>query len=271
MLPGDVLSGLPRLRVLRLDGNRLADPWDAADKLAGLPALTAVSLTNNPATRRGVPHRPLLIARCGPALALIDGVEVSEEERACVEAAGTGSAPQSPASAAAGGALSARARLGDGYDAATALLVAAADSRAAMAAAAGGSSGSDRVAGSPRASPQQPRALACDALAALAVRHGLGGVSGSGALFTPSVPSIQSGVLLLTGAGGFGLAGTAIGGGRSGSGDKPAPAHVAQAGGRRTTTGSVPGNNAPGTGAGAGGPIVSSRAGGFVVRQATFH
>lgn len=107
---------------------------------------------------------------------------------------------------------------------------------------------------------------------------GLGQAGHTGGLLPTSVPSIQSGVLVLTGPASFGLEGTAMRGsssqgGSSGAAGSPAsspskgcglrqqqqaqssPEGVAARGaGRRTTTGS----------------IASYRAGGFVVRQATF-
>jgi hypothetical protein len=123
-----------------------------------------------------------------------------------------------------------------------------------------------------------PPVLNYEALArTMAARHGLfGGGSGSGSVLFPgsSVPSIQSGVLMLTGAASFGLEGTAIGGASAGTGGastqqqgsrlaKQASIQVgaATSSSRRVTTGSIP----------PGGAIVSSRAGGFTVRQATFH
>lgn len=120
--------------------------------------------------------------------------------------------------------------------------------------------------------PTVGTALSYEGLANLtAARQALlGGLPG---LLPTSVPSIQSGVLVLTGPASFGLEGTAMRGSGSGmtgqsggaSPSKASPGRSKQAAGspagkvthgtqRRTTTGS----------------IASSRAGGFVVRQSTF-
>jgi hypothetical protein len=108
---------------------------------------------------------------------------------------------------------------------------------------------------------------------------GLGQAGHSGGLLPTSVPSIQSGVLVLTGPASFGLEGTAMRGssspgGSSGAAGLPASS-PSKGGGLRQQQQQAQSSPESGAARGAArrtttGSIASYRAGGFVVRQATF-
>jgi hypothetical protein len=297
---GEALAACcPALVALDLSGNRLLDVPDCVDRLCALPCLQELWLCDNPLARKQVKsrgkgrqrrhrggactrqkgqpgganvvcvpscawwpqvHRTQLVARC-PGLQRIDGVAITQQERDYVQAVAS---LQGTPRRAADGASSAAASL----------LLAAAEGRAAAAPAGSPMPGCNSrvaapVAGSMHGSGvAMPAVLNSEALgmaAAIAARQGL--LGGSTTVFQPSVPSIQSGVLLLTGAASFGLAGTGLsrmgatswGGTPCAGGMQPQPPPR----GRRMTTGSVPG--------GSPGAIASSRAGEFTVRQATFN
>ena len=75
------LAELDDLRVVDLEGNRVADP-DAPDYLGMCPKLTSVTLEGNPLSR--VKHYRRLVARAMPGLRALDDVDVSEEDRAAI-------------------------------------------------------------------------------------------------------------------------------------------------------------------------------------------
>jgi hypothetical protein len=210
-------------------------------------------------------YRQLFIGQCSQ-LQVIDSQPVTPEERDYVEAMATVDSP--------------RFLKVPQYTAAT-LLAAAASASAADTKAAPSLLPLARMqAASTMPEPSSPKGLptlggvlSYEGLASLtAARQAMLGM-GPGllpGLLPTSVPSIQSGVLTLTGAASFGLEGTALRGsagtgspagspgkaaGRSQLQQQSSPGGSATRGSnRRTTTGS----------------IASYRAGGFVVRQATF-
>lgn len=218
-------------------------------------------------------HRHLFISCCS-RLQVIDGAQVTDEEREYVAAATVGAGsprctqdmPQYTAAtllaAAAASGSPLAADLSRGAPTALPLgRVAAANHRS------GPELSSPK--GPALTAPGLPTVLSYEGLANLAAARqnllGLGGPAGLPGILQTSVPSIQSGVLVLTGTASFGLEGTSMRGSGSSNSGSPAgsnsssptkrPGAVARgSNNRRTTTGS----------------IASYRAGGFVVRQATF-
>ncbi|KAF8068426.1 LRRC9 [Scenedesmus sp. PABB004] len=199
---GGLGGALRGLTALHLGGNRLADAADL-DRLGALPRLADVSLAGNPlASRPGC--RALLIGRCA-ALATADRQPVTDDERSAAAA------------------MLAPAPVESGPpDAATGLLAAAADARAAGCGwlafapppAPGTGPGAQR-ASMPAGRLSGPAALAVlDYVQLAAAMPGLGAPGGGGGGAAGSVPTIQSGVLVLSGSAAFGLSGTAISGGR---------------------------------------------------------
>lgn len=73
---------LERLQSLFASGNRLAEFWEV-DRLAELPHLMEISLLNNPMARKPN-YRNAIIKRL-PALIILDGKEISPDERVRVE------------------------------------------------------------------------------------------------------------------------------------------------------------------------------------------
>jgi Leucine-rich repeat (LRR) protein len=51
-VPGCMGVCFPQLRVLQLSNNRLLDPTDCVNRLAGMPMLAEVSVAGNPFTRK---------------------------------------------------------------------------------------------------------------------------------------------------------------------------------------------------------------------------
>lgn len=172
-------------------------------------------------------YRPLVLARC-PCLELIDKQAVTEHERTYAETV-----------------LSLQQELP--LDAAAGWLAAAADARqsgwpsVAVAAGPGGSPGHApaAAANSRFLAGNMPAVINYDAFAQLAVNvtanplqvEGKGGVQLSGVV--SSVPSIQSGVLVLSGAAAFGLEGLSYGNGSSGQLKGMSPAGNASSNGRQ--------------------------------------
>ncbi|WIA10534.1 hypothetical protein OEZ85_010722 [Tetradesmus obliquus] len=205
---------LPSLCVLQLAGNRLMDMAEL-DRLALLPGLLEVALAGNPLARKQV-YRPMLISRC-PQLQVIDSQQVTPQERDYAEEMfALPPADAAPADAAAG------------------LLAAVSDSRggwapltvAAAMSGPGSSSCNGRAAAAGKMSAVSlPAVINYEALAQAMAAGSAGlavtaaGLSAGGGLQLPgvvsSVPSIQSGVLVLSGSSAFGLEGTSIGLGSS--------------------------------------------------------
>ncbi len=75
---------LERLQSLFASGNRLAEFWEV-DRFTELPHLMEISLLNNPMTRKPN-YRNAIIKRL-PALIILDGKEITPEERQRVELA----------------------------------------------------------------------------------------------------------------------------------------------------------------------------------------
>lgn len=217
-------------------------------------------------------YRQLFIGQCSQ-LQTIDGQPVTDEERDYVEALATVDSP--------------RFVEVPQYTAAT-LLAAAAETKTAPPSlplarlqAAAAHSSAPEVA-SPKAVygsqglPTLGNPLSYEGLASLAAaRQALLGSVLPGLLPT-SVPSIQSGVLVFTGPASFGLEGTAMRGsssspgGSSGTAGSPAASPSKAAGRSQLQQQASPGNTARGNRRTTTGSIASYRAGGFVVRQATF-
>jgi Leucine-rich repeat (LRR) protein len=81
-------GALQRLTTLHLHANRLgggADPHADLDPLTSLPALTSLTASNNPAARK--PNYRLAVLVRASGLALLDGREILEDERATAAAA----------------------------------------------------------------------------------------------------------------------------------------------------------------------------------------
>ena len=70
---------------MHASGNRLGEFWEV-DKLADLPHLMEISLMNNPMFRKPM-YRAAIIKRL-PALIILDGKEITPEERNRIEVAG---------------------------------------------------------------------------------------------------------------------------------------------------------------------------------------
>ena len=68
-----------------VSGNRLAEFWEV-DRFSELPHLMEISLLNNPLTRKPN-YRNAIIKRL-PALIILDGKEITPEERQRIEQAG---------------------------------------------------------------------------------------------------------------------------------------------------------------------------------------
>ena len=79
------IERLERLQSLFASGNRLGEFWEV-DKLADLPHLMEISLMNNPMARKPM-YRVAIIKRL-PALIILDGKEITPEERSRIEVAG---------------------------------------------------------------------------------------------------------------------------------------------------------------------------------------
>ena len=75
---------LERLQSLFVSGNRLAEFWEV-DRLSELPHLMEIALLNNPMTRK--PNYRTAIIKRLPALIILDGKEISPEERQRIEQA----------------------------------------------------------------------------------------------------------------------------------------------------------------------------------------
>jgi len=76
------IEKLERLKNLFVSGNRLPEFWEV-DRLSELPYLMEISLYNNPMARKPN-YRNAIIKRL-PVLAMFDGKEVTQEERARIE------------------------------------------------------------------------------------------------------------------------------------------------------------------------------------------
>lgn len=57
---GGMAACFPHLRVLQLSNNRLLDPSDCINRVAGIPTLTELSVTGNPFARKHQVRRALL-------------------------------------------------------------------------------------------------------------------------------------------------------------------------------------------------------------------
>eukprot|EP00878_Enallax_costatus_P024889 GHUV01026583.1.p1 GENE.GHUV01026583.1~~GHUV01026583.1.p1 ORF type:complete len:271 (+),score=85.04 GHUV01026583.1:227-1039(+) len=259
--PGGVL---PNLQALGLAGNRLADLGDI-DKLAVLPGLLDITLAGNPLAKKQT-YRTFLLSRC-PRLNSIDQQAVTEEERSYAEAMYATPQDAVPVDVAAG------------------WLAAAADARQsgwpglAVAAAPGATGSPQRAAASKLLAQNMPAVLNYDAFAQLALNQPNSlQIGGKGQLpsMVSSVPSIQSGVLVLSGASALGLEGSAIGSGVSGSsyGKAGSPVRNASSNGRQrpgsagkqsgSNTGSPGGRRAMGHSNSSGSPA------GFPSRQVAY-
>jgi len=65
-----------------VSGNRIAEFWEV-DRLTDSPHLMEISLLNNPMTRK--PNYRNAIIKKVPALIILDGKEISPEERQRIE------------------------------------------------------------------------------------------------------------------------------------------------------------------------------------------
>jgi len=76
------IERLERLQSLFVSGSRLSEFWEL-DKLADMPHLMEVSFMNTPLSRKPM-YRGTVIKKL-PAVIMIDGKEVSSEERERIE------------------------------------------------------------------------------------------------------------------------------------------------------------------------------------------
>ena len=73
---------LDRLQSLFVSGNRIPEFWEV-DRLSELPHLMEISLMNNPVARK--PNYRTAIIKRLPALIVLDGKEITPEERIRIE------------------------------------------------------------------------------------------------------------------------------------------------------------------------------------------
>lgn len=76
---------LERLQSLFVSGNRIPEFWEV-DRLSELPHLMEISLMNNPVSRK--PNYRTAIIKRLPALIVLDGKEITPEERMRIEQVG---------------------------------------------------------------------------------------------------------------------------------------------------------------------------------------
>ena len=76
---------LERLQSLFVSGNRIPEFWEV-DRLSELPHLMEIALMNNPVSRK--PNYRTAIIKRLPALIVLDGKEITPEERMRIEQAG---------------------------------------------------------------------------------------------------------------------------------------------------------------------------------------
>ena len=78
------MEKLERLQSLFMSGNRVPEFWEV-DRLSELPHLMEIALMNNPVSRKPN-YRNAIIKRL-PALIVLDGKEITPEERQRIEQA----------------------------------------------------------------------------------------------------------------------------------------------------------------------------------------
>lgn len=76
---------LERLQSLFVSGNRIPEFWEV-DRLSELPHLMEIALMNNPVSRK--PNYRTAIIKRLPALIVLDGKEITPEERMRIEQSG---------------------------------------------------------------------------------------------------------------------------------------------------------------------------------------
>ena len=76
------IERLERLQSLFMSGNRVPEFWEV-DRLSELPHLMEIALMNNPVARK--PNYRTAIIKRLPALIVLDGKEISPEERQRIE------------------------------------------------------------------------------------------------------------------------------------------------------------------------------------------
>ena len=79
------MEKLERLQSLFVSGNRILEFWEV-DRLSELPHLMEISLMNNPVSRK--PNYRTAIIKRLPALIVLDGKEITSEERMRIEQVG---------------------------------------------------------------------------------------------------------------------------------------------------------------------------------------
>lgn len=79
------MEKLERLQSLFVSGNRIPEFWEV-DRLSELPHLMEIALMNNPVSRK--PNYRTAIIKRLPALIVLDGKEITPEERMRIEQAG---------------------------------------------------------------------------------------------------------------------------------------------------------------------------------------
>jgi len=79
------IEKLERLQSLFMSGNRVPEFWEV-DRLSELPHLMEIALMNNPVSRKPN-YRNAIIKRL-PALIVLDGKEITNEERQRIELTG---------------------------------------------------------------------------------------------------------------------------------------------------------------------------------------
>lgn len=78
------IEKLERLQSLFMSGNRVPEFWEV-DRLSELPHLMEIALMNNPVARK--PNYRNAIVKRLPALIVLDGKEITNEERQKIELA----------------------------------------------------------------------------------------------------------------------------------------------------------------------------------------
>ena len=87
------IEKLERLQYLFMSGNRVPEFWEV-DRLSELPHLMEISLMNNPVARK--PNYRTAIIKRLPALIVLDGKEITPEERMRIEQATGGTTLMGP-------------------------------------------------------------------------------------------------------------------------------------------------------------------------------